>query len=73
MSERHEKIKAFCFADDGKLWTCGSNSKGQLGLGSLEDVLTLTLVNDLKDISMVAGGWDFSLAVSSRYKSNFAS
>ena len=47
----------------GQLWSCGSNNKGQLGLGSIEDVLILTLVTDLHNVTMAAGGWDFSLAV----------
>lgn len=51
------------FTEEGQLWSCGSNNKGQLGLGSIEDVLSLVLVTDLQNVTMAAGGWDFSLAV----------
>ncbi|XP_070200727.1 secretion-regulating guanine nucleotide exchange factor-like isoform X2 [Littorina saxatilis] len=50
--------------DDRKLWACGSNSHGQLGLGTKEDVDVLTQVTfpSPARIGQVAGGWDFSLA-----------
>ena len=58
---------SFSVSEDGLLWTCGSNNKGQLGLGSTEDVTTLTIVPDLKNVTMATGGWDFSLAVTGVY------
>ena len=52
-------------SDSGKLLACGSNSKGQLGVGTLQDVHTLTRVTALKaTVVMVTGGWDFSIALS---------
>ncbi|XP_045176945.2 secretion-regulating guanine nucleotide exchange factor-like isoform X2 [Mercenaria mercenaria] len=49
----------------GKLYTCGSNNKGQLGLNSTDDVFVLTPVtvgND-ENVTIATGGWDFSLAI----------
>ena len=55
---------SFLFStDEGQLWTCGSNNKGQLGVGTTDDVTTLTLVSGLEDVAMAVGGWDFSLAI----------
>ena len=48
----------------GALWVCGSNSHGQLGLGSRDDVEVLTQVAFPLplQITQVSGGWDFTLA-----------
>ncbi|KAL3843185.1 hypothetical protein ACJMK2_021135 [Sinanodonta woodiana] len=48
-----------------QIWLCGSNNKGQLGLGTTSDVAVPTLVAKIQDESVVVvtGGWDFSMAV----------
>ena len=58
-------VTILCFAD-GFVHSCGNNNKGQLGIGHREDVTELKPVSALKSIRVnkVAGGWDFSLAVS---------
>lgn len=51
-------------AETGQLLVCGSNNKGQLGINNTEDVVSLTLITAIKDkVTMVTGGWDFSVAV----------
>ncbi|XP_064635121.1 secretion-regulating guanine nucleotide exchange factor-like isoform X2 [Lineus longissimus] len=49
----------------GEIWSCGWNSKGQLGLGHKDDIQELQLVPSLKSKSVkaVACGWDFSLVL----------
>lgn len=50
--------------ETGQLLVCGSNNKGQLGINNTEDAVTLTLITAIKDkVTMVTGGWDFSVAV----------
>ncbi|XP_066276079.1 secretion-regulating guanine nucleotide exchange factor-like [Branchiostoma lanceolatum] len=49
---------------EGRLFVCGWNQKGQLGLGHREDVSVLTQVTALTEpVDTVACGWDFTLAV----------
>ncbi|XP_035672428.1 LOW QUALITY PROTEIN: secretion-regulating guanine nucleotide exchange factor-like [Branchiostoma floridae] len=49
---------------EGKLFVCGWNQKGQLGLGHREDVSVLTQVTALTaPMDTVSCGWDFTLAV----------
>eukprot|EP00058_Branchiostoma_floridae_P022901 XP_002608391.1 hypothetical protein BRAFLDRAFT_95399 [Branchiostoma floridae] len=49
---------------EGRLFVCGWNQKGQLGLGHREDVSVLTQVTTLTEpVDTVACGWDFTLAV----------
>ncbi|XP_064599874.1 secretion-regulating guanine nucleotide exchange factor-like [Liolophura sinensis] len=51
--------------ESGKLFTCGSNSRGQLGVGHSQDVLTLTKVTlpEGAKVLKAVGGWDFTLAL----------
>ncbi|CAC5424261.1 SERGEF [Mytilus coruscus] len=54
--------------DNGKLFVCGSNDKGQLGLGSTEDKTELTPVGSMEReiITKVVGGWDFTLMLNDK-------
>ncbi|XP_040266059.1 secretion-regulating guanine nucleotide exchange factor [Bufo bufo] len=49
--------------DCGKLYVCGQNKSGQLGLGHCQDLARLTLCTALLDlcVAKVSCGWDFSL------------
>ena len=51
---------------DGAIYSCGSNNKGQLGIGHKKDASTLQFVSALSGVRVVkvSGGWDFSLALS---------
>jgi len=54
------------------LYACGSNNKGQLGIDDLEDKTTLTLIPSFKvKVTMVAGGWDFTFALSGTQNGDF--
>ncbi|XP_050409912.1 secretion-regulating guanine nucleotide exchange factor [Patella vulgata] len=57
---------SLAITDENKLLVCGSNSRGQLGLGHTEDITVLTSLPEFhnKPINQVVGGWDFTLAVS---------
>lgn len=50
---------------DGKVWTWGSNSRGQLGDGTSIDRSTPSQVTDLAGVSWIAAGYEHSLAVKS--------
>jgi alpha-tubulin suppressor-like RCC1 family protein len=46
---------------DGTLWATGDNSNGQLGLGTVDSVLTPTLVSSISDVASVsAGGYSWT-------------
>lgn len=49
--------------------TCGSNCKGQLGLGHTQDCSSLQRVDALskQKIVKVSGGWDFTVACTGEY------
>jgi len=49
----------------GKVFACGSNTKGQLGLGMDTEHLVFEEVKSLGTyhVTKVSCGWDFSLAV----------
>jgi hypothetical protein len=50
--------------DDGKVYVCGKNDKGQLGLGDLNHRNTLTtLTLPIRFVSVAAGCYDHSVAV----------
>lgn len=51
--------------DEGNLFVCGSNNKGQLGLGHTRDVSTLTKVQlpEGSVVTKATGGWDFTLII----------
>ena len=59
----------------GTLWVCGSNSHGQLGLGSRDDMEVLTQVPfpSPVQITQVSGGWDFTLACTGLFLDNCGS
>lgn len=48
---------------NNRVWSCGSNVKGQLGLGNNTDKYTFTQVPDLYDISEISAGDGFVLAL----------
>ena len=54
------------YISDGAIYSCGSNNKGQLGIGHKKDANTLQFVSALSGVRIVkvSGGWDFSLALS---------
>lgn len=56
------------FEENGTLLVCGSNEKGQLGIGSTENISVLTPVKDLEGeiIIKVDGGWDFTLILNGK-------
>lgn len=48
--------------ENGEVFVCGQNHRGQLGLGHTSDILTLQLCSSLNQrVTNVACGWDFSL------------
>ena len=48
--------------EDGEVWSCGQNHRGQLGLGHTSDVSTLHPGPALKQrVVNVSCGWDFTL------------
>ncbi|XP_031549354.1 secretion-regulating guanine nucleotide exchange factor-like [Actinia tenebrosa] len=48
---------------DGKLYVCGWNNKGQLGLGDTVDRATLTHVLGIQAVRHVACGWNHTLVI----------
>ncbi|KAL5006417.1 hypothetical protein ScPMuIL_015223 [Solemya velum] len=50
--------------ENGQLWSCGSNSHGQLGLGMTENTSEFHKIDFPKAVCVdqVAAGWDFTLA-----------
>lgn len=51
--------------ENGEVFVCGQNNKGQLGLGHTTDVLTLELCPVLRQrVTKVSCGWDFTLLLS---------
>jgi alpha-tubulin suppressor-like RCC1 family protein len=49
--------------NDGRLYTWGSNSRGQLGNGRTWSSSTPVHLNGLSNVSLIAAGWQHSLAV----------
>ena len=47
----------------GELYSCGWNSRGQLGLGDAEDRAEFARVGDAPRVRAAAAGWDFSVIV----------
>lgn len=52
-----------CTLGDGKLYVCGWNNKGQLGLGDTIDRATLTHVPDIRAVRHVSCGWNHTLTI----------
>ncbi|XP_060083459.1 secretion-regulating guanine nucleotide exchange factor-like [Ylistrum balloti] len=54
--------------DEGELFVCGSNNKGQLGLGHTRDIPTLAKVKVPGDAPVIkaSGGWDFTLILTGK-------
>ena len=49
--------------NDGTVWACGRNDKGQLGDGTKTDKATVVQVSGLSEITAIAGGYSHSLAL----------
>ncbi|KAH3886308.1 secretion-regulating guanine nucleotide exchange factor-like isoform X1 [Dreissena polymorpha] len=50
--------------EDGRVYVCGCNNKGQLGTCYLQNFAIFTALQKIKErVVDIAGGWDFSLAV----------
>lgn len=47
----------------GELYSCGWNTKGQLGLGDTEDRAEFERVSDAPRVRAAAAGWDFTVIV----------
>lgn len=60
-----ELITLTVVLDCGKLYTCGSNNKGQLGINTTDDAYTLqnVVIDENDKVVMATGGWDFSVAI----------
>ncbi|XP_071353078.1 secretion-regulating guanine nucleotide exchange factor isoform X2 [Trachinotus anak] len=53
--------------ENGEVFVCGQNNRGQLGLGHNVDISVLQLCPSLKQaVTNVACGWDFTLLVTER-------
>ncbi|XP_038047189.1 secretion-regulating guanine nucleotide exchange factor-like [Patiria miniata] len=52
--------------ESGKVFMCGSNFKGQLGLGHTQNMYRLVEVPDLPRIVKVTCGWDHTLAITDK-------
>ncbi|XP_022089260.1 secretion-regulating guanine nucleotide exchange factor-like [Acanthaster planci] len=52
--------------ESGKVFMCGSNFKGQLGLGHTQNMHRLVEVPELPCIAKVACGWDHTLAITDK-------
>lgn len=48
---------------DGRVWACGLNSRGQLGIGSYSNVPHLVQVSNLTDIAKINGGYNCSFGI----------
>ena len=51
---------------EGELLICGSNNKGQLGLGHRRDLTKLVQIPDLPPMQMVSCGWDHTLGITGK-------
>ncbi len=49
--------------NDGTVWACGRNDKGQLGDGTKTDKATVVQVSGLSGITAIAGGYSHSLTL----------
>ncbi|XP_072172142.1 secretion-regulating guanine nucleotide exchange factor-like [Diadema setosum] len=52
--------------EDGEIHVCGSNNKGQLGLGHKSDINKLVRVPELGPLKQIACGWNHTLAITER-------
>jgi alpha-tubulin suppressor-like RCC1 family protein len=49
--------------NDGTVWGCGQNGKGQIGNGSVVNSAVPAQANSLTGVTAIATGWDISLAL----------
>ena len=71
VGDKHNWLKLNCkgrshsmvINKDGELWVCGNNSKGQLGLGTLDRSLILSMINSDIDWKLVDCAMDHSVMI----------
>jgi len=55
--------------DEGHLYVCGSNNKGQLGVNTTQDIhnLTRVVLPQQQKVVKATGGWDFTMVLTGTF------